>query len=545
MIEIRLQSDGTKLILDPNTSVSFRKRHSAFDPGSVFAQYTLPFQLPVSGNERILGWQHQIESIKPPADVPVIFSNDGVDFFFGSIRHLSANRYFYNCQLVVSDNELNPESSLRDYFNDQIEYPYPASYTLRSVNDDGYPTYHYMLGSFTNIKDEFINKYGTDWVNEWAGGDVVTAPTPPATDRKPLNVQLYFFYVLRHLCGQLGYEARGDLFLDDELATLVVFNNWIFEYDNGFTVDEYRLVPDISISAFFEKITGLGIAIDIDNTRRVVSFDLVKNFINRTDIVDLTDKLEYDYQIDFKESLELQLNQSLSDGYASSVLRDIDGKDGGNVYDYPADILSPPVLENEFAFVNVEESHYKVTQQAPLETERYFNIPSYKFGTGEKAIDLPETLVTAIHPDYADALIPRCDFDWSDVDQESDFPLQLLFFRGMQQSKSSLTYPATCANNIVTTSSSPFYATSGNYTLFPAGENGVALKLFENWGESLLQVKILKQKFAFTMVDLVKLRMHPIVRLNSTHFVIYEMMVRFRGHDILDVEMSLSKLTVS
>lgn len=393
-----------------------------------------------------------------------------------------------------------------------------------------------MFGSFTNVKDEFLNKYFTDWVNEWSGGALVTAP-------KPLNISLYLFYVIKELCAAMGYEARGDLFLDKELEKLIVFNNWIFEWDNGFEVDEYRLVPDISVSQFFEKLASLGIAIDIDSRRNMITFDLVKNIPDRIDIVDWTELFEFDYQIDFQEKLDIQLNQSNSDGYAGQVTKELEGKEGANTVAYPSDVASPPVGLEEYAYVQVEESHYKVTQVSPLEMERFHQNPDYQFGDGERFINIPETLLVAVHQGYANALMPKCDFEWSDKDQVSDFPLQLVFYRGMQVSRSSLTYPALTGSNLVTNSLGiDYFEESGSLKLSPAGENGWAVNMYTDWAQRLSQTKVVKRKFQLPITDLVALNMNQPVRIYSSHFIIKQMSSTMLQSGQLRVELDLLRL---
>ena len=271
---IGLQVDRGWLVLAAG-SISLEISSPFFSPDTVPGTTSLPFGLPMEGNQALLDFPHlraaQGERI---ADEPVQFFVDGQLYRVGALVYLDCDEerglYAYNFIADAADLQARiagvslPALALGrvplSLVPDADDYALPC---LRNLD-----FYGEKLPAYCGV------------VNYYRSG---AYDLSPAGKRSPVVPFLRFIPLLRRVFGALGYALTGPWLLEPEAQALVVYSDRAVENADGSLPTDFdvnRHVPNVGVADLLvgaQKL--LGLAYSFHPVRKEVSIRALRDVV--------------------------------------------------------------------------------------------------------------------------------------------------------------------------------------------------------------------------------------------------------------------------
>lgn len=217
-----------------------------------------------------------------------------------------------------------------DFYPDQnfVLFPFENPGMLSNLPDDVYAVDNFSL------KDIYSKYFST--LNYYANGKFPITLSGVAdgehfTVFNLINPFLYIAYVVKAICQEYSITLDNNVFEDNELKRLVLFNlyseNTYLNADLSYINDEINLknhVPNIDISTFFSNLCKLlGIAYDFDSTNKALKLKYLKDIASDSTYHPIGNIVSRPrLMASPKNGYKLKMNAG-SDSYVSSYLKSI------------------------------------------------------------------------------------------------------------------------------------------------------------------------------------------------------------------------------
>lgn len=478
MVALQLP-DGSYLNLDEGTQILLKKRNPLFHQTVIPLPFSLPFELPIKGNEKALNWQHLHNTQSSVITTPIRLLIYGNQELSGTL-HLKRVEDKFECELYAT---FNGDIKIATLFPDTLDGSVEDD--ASAINSRVWPYANYCWISYLNDDEYFNATYLHKWVNRHdAGGFTQTS----GSGIVPLGVSLYLGYVLKTVCTGLGFTAKGDLFNDPELMTIILWNNYVFRWNGGnWLAPEYLLVPDMTVNQLFLAVRKwIGLRITVDIRYNEIWFDKLNTIRDKANRIDVSNLVQRSIPIEFafKEGVDLSLD--FTDPYNSGATKSLDNIQLTGNIDLSSFLVGSGASAGQYWYCRGDNAIYFINEAGDPEFYSY-NYQRVTTQEGEEQISVGTGPLTEFldYPDVEEQLLPRTDHPISDLTQRNPFGLHLLFFRGMHETaQTANTYPLATAHNLALTTVNPNYVTAGDYSLYPDGDNGTYekfLKLYDQW----------------------------------------------------------------
>lgn len=591
MVELIVNGGRDRLKLLPDTRIRLRRQNSMFFLGDVLpADFTLPFELPTAGNAKLMDWQHLPEAGRYPVMKDVVMSLDGGNATFrGQLQLLSSTRDRYRVNLVLKDDALKADTSIRDLVSGVVNMHEDfGEDTAEDINARTWPDARYCMPSYINDHPDFqkyflnysffsenvayavddlvlyndrvykcINPHFGGWdaanfvstyayVNRVVDGVYYTGAHPGAVlgAKYPMAMFMYLCQVLRDVIAGTGYEARGDVFDNAWMRKVIVWNNYILSWDGGTGIaTEYRnLLPDMTLREFLRSIRDFyGVRIAVDDTNRIVWFDVAQQAIYKYTTTNWDDKVLRPYELVFDALRGMELRQSFEhDQYPGEVI----GKVRHNERDAASDTnsrLSTPdtapfgALDGKFVYERYSNAYLFFDDDASVRETRGYKFDEYVTGNGELKIDpAAGTIPMFLDVESPDTntppgtlqLLPRVKHLWSDTLTRNPFGLRFLYFHGAAKQIDGIhNYPYATSLGVVPIGPSN-YIEEGEGDMSPEGMYNRFYKYFDAW---LQQSKMYEADVVLSARN-AAISEREVLRFNGMNYMWRELEIEFDGN---------------
>lgn len=496
---ISLKLNGTALALNKNTTILFKKKNGLFFNDVIPSSYSLPFTLPVKGNEAALNYQHLTEiqeSIIRIQNVSLLFY--GNLEAIGTLELKKSDDATFVCSFYTTP---FVDVKIATLFPGVVLGSEPGS-DAAAVNNRSWPDARYCWPSYINDDEYFNATYIHKYVNRHdATGFTVTVGGLLV----PLGVALYLGYVIKTVVNGIGFTAKGDLFDDAELMQLIVWNNYVFRWNGGnWEAREYLLVPDITVNDFFIAIKKwLGVHITIDYKTNEIWFDTLRTFRDKAKRVSIDHTRDRDIPITFADKNGMNISLQFTDSYNSGAVKSLENVTITGTINLSSDLVGSAAAPGEYWRCRGDHAIYFINENGDHEFYSY-DYEAVDTGDGDEVIDVPVGPLTEFldYPDIQEQLLPRINQPISDEVVRNPFDLHLLFFRGYAETaKSPDTYPLATAHNLKLIQANPNYEVVGQYSLYPNGQYGTYENFYKQHDTWLSGAKKITTKLYWSLSD--------------------------------------------
>lgn len=285
------------LILPPDIALRFELVNTAFDFESIPAGLVWEFDIPVIGNEHILGFVHFVETKNKNRiyDATIII---GANEILGKIVTQKTGNVRYSCSFIMNGFSVDMlNKKLPEVITGSLAFPAPQVHQSM-VNLANYcvaRTWPEVDFNFPPYKNTAF--YGTenptfqDIINKWNIGtqsfdrndkDVVNY------NEHSLSPWLYLCYVVKEIFSSLGYSSGGSFFQHPEIKKLLLYNNYALDRVNDIFRGSYN-GPDLPVAL----LTGESHVIPIDDVTTPPNSDPEELFNTATHEFTLDEYGEY------------------------------------------------------------------------------------------------------------------------------------------------------------------------------------------------------------------------------------------------------------
>lgn len=262
--------EGVKFSLQLNSPIPFNPEDNQQE-GSFAFGVTFPA---TAANKKIFGFPHRLEQYPDPQkDFPGLMYFAGRLLFKIVISLTDSSDFSYRGNVKVDlgyYTSMIGEKTLRDLEYEGVQ---TIGTTTQDVVDHAqavvaqdYPDVNYNFPeTFNDLfygEEHKMNESWTDFVNHYVHGSMGFRPNSIDNDREVHNYYNlcpfpYLFYVLKHCYSEFGFNPIGPVFKDQNLARLLIYNNYALDLIE----DHYKSTAELSDD---QDISGLNSQILFD-----------------------------------------------------------------------------------------------------------------------------------------------------------------------------------------------------------------------------------------------------------------------------------------
>jgi len=250
---LKIKIDNEEVILGKNTSIPLILSSPIVndDMGSHSFNFSLPNDFEKK-NAKLLGHLHRAERSSSFVNEHAILLEFGPIIKSGTIKTSDANNENLTNYVLIDDGDFISKAkalNIRDAdFGDDIDLttePGATGYIIDKIIyhakkccEEFYPNRNYCFPVIYNelFYDTANNPDYDDFVNDYdlALQKFVNLFDTDGLSRNTLVPQVYLFYIIKKILQNMGFLHSGNFFLDDELAKLIVYNNFALDKNRQF-----------------------------------------------------------------------------------------------------------------------------------------------------------------------------------------------------------------------------------------------------------------------------------------------------------------------
>lgn len=225
--DISILVNGKQVDVEDENSINIRINNVLYDPSSLITtngEYSFTFELPkTKTNNKIFNHSNIFSKrAKFGINYPCELYSNGVLIFSGTLRVKSISYDSYSCNLVqLKDNDTSEIFGEHKMSELKWYVPFSGIDSLNLINQDLTSDYYFPLVCYGPFQKAPLQTYGDD-VSIYSSKYLLDNTVTTYFESFPPSMRLTT--LVKNLCKQFGYEAKGDIFQDLDANSIYLSN---------------------------------------------------------------------------------------------------------------------------------------------------------------------------------------------------------------------------------------------------------------------------------------------------------------------------------